>query len=303
MDEMTRVQRLSRPTQWPVDVVLDTDAYNEVDDPFALAYLLLSPDKIRLQAVLAAPFLNEKAASPAEGMEKSYEEILRVLRMCPSAGEIPVYRGAEAFLPDEGAPVLSEAVEQLIRLAEAQPAEKPLYVVAIGAITNVASALLHRPEIAEKIVVVWLGGHAHSWPDTCEFNMFSDYAAARVVFGCGVPLVQLPCWGVVSHLAASGAELEQALEGKNPLCQYLLDKVRREVNAAEKTVWSRIIWDVSAAAWLIRPDSLKDTLTHSPIPSYDGHYGHSSTRHLMRYVYQLDRDSIFADLFEKLAQA
>ena len=77
----------------------------------------------------------------------------------------------------------------------AQPDDQPLYVVAIGAITNVASALLMKPEIAEKIVLVWLGGHAWTWPDTREFNLIQDVAAARVVFGCGVPLVQLSCMG------------------------------------------------------------------------------------------------------------
>lgn len=56
--------------------------------------------------------------------------------------------------------------------------EKPLYVVAIGAITNVASALLMRPEIKDRMVLVWLGGNSLEWPDNKEFNLFQDVAAA-----------------------------------------------------------------------------------------------------------------------------
>ena len=79
-------------------------------------------------------------------------------------------------------------------------------MISIGAITNIASAILLNPEITGRIVVVWLGGHALGWPDTEEFNMVQDIAAARIVFGCGVPLVQLPCMGVVSEFATTGPE-------------------------------------------------------------------------------------------------
>ena len=78
--------------------------------------------------------------------------------------------------------------------------ENPLYVVAIGAITNISSALLRNPEIKNRIVLVWLGGHAFHWPDNREFNLYQDVAGARIVCGCGVPLVLLPCMGVVSEL-------------------------------------------------------------------------------------------------------
>lgn len=61
-----------------VDVVLDTDAYNEIDDQFAISYLLRSKDKLNPKAIYAAPFLNSKSSSPKDGMEKSYNERLFV---------------------------------------------------------------------------------------------------------------------------------------------------------------------------------------------------------------------------------
>ncbi|MBS7176891.1 MAG: nucleoside hydrolase, partial [Clostridiales bacterium] len=56
MDEKL-IRRLRRP-EGKVDVVLDTDTYNEIDDQFALSYLVKSDDKLNLKAVYAAPFHN-----------------------------------------------------------------------------------------------------------------------------------------------------------------------------------------------------------------------------------------------------
>ncbi len=55
----------------------------------------------------------------------------------------------------------SAAVEDLIARASADRPD-PLYVVAIAAPTNIASALLAAPEIVERIVVVWLGGNVNA---------------------------------------------------------------------------------------------------------------------------------------------
>ena len=153
-------ERILHRLRWPekpVDVVLDTDTYNEVDDQFALAYMIASDDKLNVKGIYAAPFQNERAQTPALGMERSYREIENILNLCgrPELMQL-ARRGAARFLPDEKTPVDSEAAQDLIRLAMQRPDDSPLYVLAIAAITNVASALLMQPEIADKIVVVWL---------------------------------------------------------------------------------------------------------------------------------------------------
>lgn len=297
------LKRLERP-KGPVDVVIDTDTYNEVDDQFALAYLIRSDDKLNLKAIYAAPFKNEKADTPAEGMEKSYKEIANIVTLCgrPDLKEL-AYRGSTQYLQDENTPVESEAARNLVERAMAQPDEQPLYVIAIGCITNVASAILMQPEITKKIVLIWLGGNAYYWPDNREFNLWQDVAAARVVFGSGVPLVQLPCMGVVTHLATTGPELKHWIAGKNELCDYLYNIVRHdEEDVRGRKMWNRVIWDVSAVAWLLHDVFTFDTIEHSPIPTYDGYYVHSETRHFIKYVYHVNRDAIFEDLFNKLAR-
>lgn len=64
-----------------VDLVLDTDTYNEIDDQYALAYLLACGGKLRVKGLCAAPFFNQHSASPADGMRKSYDEILHLLKL------------------------------------------------------------------------------------------------------------------------------------------------------------------------------------------------------------------------------
>ena len=287
-----------------VDVVIDTDAYNEIDDQFALAYLLRSDEKLNCNAIYAAPFKNSLAATPAEGMEKSYHEILKILDLCGKselAGN--TYRGATCYLPDEESPILSDAVRDLIMRANARMSDDPLYVVSIGAITNVASAILADPTIIKKIVVVWLGGHALNWTHNREFNLMQDVAAARVVMGSGVPMVLLPCNGVVSSFAVSVPELEFWLRDSNPLCDYLIRILSdMEKRCSGGTVWSKPIWDVTAVAWLLNDNQrfmLEQTIP-APIPEYDHYYAFSEDRHPIKYIWYIHRNELLADLFNKL---
>lgn len=300
MDYITLIKNLQRP-QGQIDVVLDTDTYNEIDDQFAVAYMISYREKLNVKAFYAAPFYNNHSDSPEDGMEKSYQELLHLLELMKRNELKPiVFRGSTRYLESETTPVKSPAAEHLCELAMNYSTENPLYVVAIGAITNVASAILMKPEIIDRIVVVWLGGNAQHWPHTWEFNMFQDVAAARVVFGCGVPLVQLPCMGVVSAFTISEAELHYWLKGKNALCDYLVQHTIDEVTYADGKPWTRVIWDVTAVAWLVG-DFTKSILIPSPIPEYDHHYGNDPTRHMINYVYHVDRDKLVQDLFERLA--
>lgn len=308
MDELNSslLHRLQKPAGFAgkIDVVLDTDTYNEIDDQFALAYMMKSADKLHVKAIYAAPFHNEKSAGPADGMEKSFAEIHHILQLMDRADFAGnVFRGSTAYLRDEKTPVISDAARHLAGLAMAYSPAQPLYVVAIGAITNVASALLLNPEIAGRIVVVWLGGNAHEWPDNREFNCLQDVAAARVVTDSGVALVQLPCAGVVSAFATCAGELDMYLRGKNKLCDYLVDMAEREGAAGSRYgVWSRVIWDVTAVGWLLDDDFMLDKLVPMPIFQYDHHYSFDCRRPFMRYVYHINRDALFEDLFKKLVR-
>lgn len=302
MTNERRLQNLSVPNG-RIDVVLDTDAYNEIDDQFAIAYLLKSKDKLTTKALYAAPFLNDKSISPEDGMNRSYDEIIKILSLMGENAE--VYRGSVRYLDDETTPVISDAAKDLANRAEAYSPENPLYVVAIGAITNVASAILLNPKVAENTVVVWLGGHALHYHHTQEFNMRQDVAAARVVMGSGVPFVQLPCMGVVSSFTVSKPELEFWLKGKNDLADYLAQNTIKEADSyAQGMAWTRVIWDVTAVAWLLNDEErfMESRVITTPVPTYDNFYATDYNGYPMRYVYNINRDNLMTDLFQKIAE-
>ena len=278
-------------------IILDTDTYNEIDDQFALAYAMLSPDKVELLSVNAAPFLNSRSTSAADGMEKSYNEIFRIMKLVDPEANIPVYRGSDAFLTNKETPVESPACDNIINTV--MNSDELVYIVAVGAITNVASAIIKCPEIVNRMVVIWLGGHALHWQDTREFNLKQDVAAAQIVLDSKVPFVQIPCNGVCTEFLTTIPELEYYLRGKNDLCDYLVDIVSSYTK--KPYGWSKVVWDVTAVAAIVEPKALDMVIIPTPILTSDCHYAKDDARHPYIYVRRIRRDPIYADMFEKLA--
>lgn len=135
--------------------------------------------------------------------------------------------------------------------------------------------------------------------------MRQDVAAARVVMGCGVPFVQLPCQGVVSSFTVSGSELETWLKGKTALSDYLAKNTIEEAETyAKGTPWTRCIWDVTAVAWLFNDNDrfMLSRIIPTPVPTYDNFYAINQNGLPMRYVYHIERDALMADLFEKITR-
>lgn len=299
LNETFRLKQLTPPSG-KIRMVLDTDTYNEVDDQFALAYAILSPGKIDLQAVYAAPFKNHRSESPGDGMEKSYQEIRKLLKMLGKSSDGFAFRGSDRYLKDLNKPIRSDAALDLIKKAMDSNPEDPLYVVPVGCITNIASAILIEPKIIENIVVVWLGGNGLNWPHQKEFNLAQDVLAAQVVFNSGVPFVVMPCRPVVSHFHTTIPELEHNLKGKNELSDYLYNIVLEY--SGGKTAWSKVIWDVTAVAWLVNSSWIQTDLVHSPVLTDQVTYSIDHSRHFIRMATSLNRDAIFRDLFGKLGK-
>lgn len=341
-DEM--IKRLAPPTG-KIRMVLDTDTFNEVDDQFALSYVLMSEDRLDLKAVYAAPFcgtffqnlLNTNDVTVPmtdnlqEGLELSYEEILKIYKLLDKSPEGKVYRGSASYMTEAGKPVESAAARDLVK--RAMSSDDLLYVVAIGEITNIASAILMEPEIINKIVVVWLGGQPLHWAHTVEFNIGQDPLATQTVLDSGVPLVLVPCMAVASHLTTTVDELNAQLKGKSKIGTYLADTVISQLSPEVANNMlslfrltylkgmddydsslednfkfsgmapSRIIWDISTIGYMINPLWCPSTLTPAPRMTDDLKWEFSNDRHLMRVVNYCYRDGIFGDMFAKLSKA
>lgn len=295
-------QRLEAPKS-KVQAVLDTDTYNEIDDQFAVAYALRSSDRMAIEAVYAAPYLNDRSTSAGDGMRKSYDEILRILARLKQTDKNFAYRGSDVFMPSASKPVESPAAKDLIGKAM-QQRNAPLYVITIGAPTNVSSALLMEPEIKDRIVVVWLGGQPFDWHTASEFNLKQDIHASRILYDSGVALVNIPATNVSEHLRTTVPEMERFLKGKSPIADYLYSefvKYTQQHSPASAFAYSKVIWDISAVAWLIEPKWVPSRVVASPGLTDDLKYQKRTGKHPVRVAIHADRDRIFNDLFRKLA--
>ena len=350
--------RLAPPRAVP-RIVIDTDAANEIDDQFALAWALLSPQQLRIEAVYAAPFSFEHrrqemirareardhpaGATPADlelaqqhegalahaqrqgwaleqlalapfnppevGMERSYREILTVFEKCGVPHRDRAMRGSGGYLRGLDSPWRSEAAEHLVRSARDTPPDEPLYVVALGCLSNVASALLMAPDICERIVVVWTAGYPSHAPQTnFAFNLEQDMLATSVVLDSGVPHVYLPGYHVGAQLRLSTPEIERHVAGRGAIGSYLHHLFTHnplwEMLGIDSLVGhSWVIWDMINIAWLLDPAWVPSDLTTTPLLGADRKWRHDGARHPMREAYGVQRDAIFGDFFRKLDAA
>jgi inosine-uridine nucleoside N-ribohydrolase len=337
-------------------VIIDTDTANEIDDQYALAWALLSPDRVRLEGVTAVPFSfahhkddlirsvailkrggpenpdeekfmgglagwaqrmvdagrdpNETLFTlPKEGAELSYQEILRVFEKCGVDHEGKVHRGSPGYLENLDAPLDTPAARFIIESVRRRE-DGPVYVLAMGALTNIASALLMAPDIIDNMVVVWTAGFPTYAPFSNEpsLNLVQDRLSSRLLFDCGVPQVYLPGYHVGAQLKISLPEMERFVKGHGAIGDYLHQLYTNNplhemfaITGAEAKTW--VIWDIINVAWLLDPAYVSTFDTHSPILDTDLYWRQDSSRHPMVEAYDLNRDAIFEDFYSCLTKA
>ncbi len=321
-DDAWYTSRLALPAGTP-RIVIDTDTANEIDDQFALAWALLSPAQLRVEAVYAEPFSFAHRRSnfphaapdapffnaPGVGMARSYDEILAVYRHLGLPAQGKVFRGSAGYLPSATQALRSDAVDHLIALARDHTEPQPLYVVALGCVTNIASALLLAPDIVDRVVVVWTSGFPSHAPQVNDsFNLEQDLHASRVLLDSGVPLVYLPGFHVGAQLRLSMAEMERYVQGQGAMGNYLHHLFTHNplwpmlgIDSFYAHSW--VIWDVINIAWLLDPAWVPSDLVRTPRLDADRRWQAAAGRPLMREAFAVQRDAIFADFFRKLEAA
>ena len=278
-----------------LNVILDTDTYNECDDQFALAYMLKSQDIFNVEAITVAPYSHKKIdVSVKEGQALSYNEILKICNWLNFDTTNKVFKGSNDYMMN-GYDESNDAINKIIEIALKND---KTYIMAIGAITNVALAIKKEPKIIDKIEVIWLGGHSFLQKDNLEFNFRQDMEAVKTVFESNVKLTVIPCKNVASNLRTSIYELNHYLKDKSELCNYLIDRFYNDgYHGIQKR---RVIWDISVVAYLINRNWFKEEMISCPKINDDTTYSKTQNRHKITMVNDLDADKIYADLFGKL---
>jgi inosine-uridine nucleoside N-ribohydrolase len=190
-----------------IPVVLSTDVGNEIDDQWAITYLLLQP-RFEVLGVMSA---HAPSISPPAG-HTSYRILVDVvenrlgIRTHP-----PLIEGGSLPLENARTPRPSPAASFLIDSSRHFSKENRLTVLMIGAATDVASAILTDPTIVDRIRVIQMGFTDEQ--NGNEFNIANDVAAAQAILDSNVPLVIGP--GKVCRASLS-LTLDQAREMLTP---------------------------------------------------------------------------------------
>lgn len=217
----------------PVRMIIDTDT--AADDSFALLVGLLHPNA-QLEAIT---IVNGNV-----GFDQQVQNALITIAAAGRAGEVPVHLGARVplmrpwraanahgdgkgnhdFPATSQQPSTERAADAIVRLVNENPGE--IELLAIGPLTNIATAILLDRELPRKVKHLWImGGCDNSIGNVtaaAEYNFYVDPEAAACVLSAGFD-VSIVTWTLTLAQAWwSDRQLAQIREIPTSLAEYFL---------------------------------------------------------------------------------
>lgn len=301
-----------------VRVIIDNDLSGDPDGLVALAHHLLSPS-VDIRGVIGTHLRpgDHWAAEQGDVPAAAVAMAAKVAKLCKRA-DVRIVPGARPQLADHETPQDSEGVRLIIEEAMRDDFDTPLYVCCGASLTEIASAWLLEPRIAERLTVVWIGGHEHAGaplapgaPDM-EYNLAIDPMAAQVVFNrSDLRVWQFPR-DAYRQALASRAELQQRMGRSGKLGRFLFERlggvaatvaglgmIARETYVLGDSplvlataLQAMFESDTSSCRWVDLP---------CPFIGDDGLYVENPAGRPLRVFTQLDNRLWLEDLYAKLA--
>lgn len=262
-----------QPAEMPgrLSLIVDTDA--GTDDLIAIAFLLARPD-VEIQAI--------NTVNGVAHADAGARNVLRLLRAANRRVEVYVgadqpLEGRDAFpaewrqqademtaLPSQTSrrPPRSDAVSAL--LARLRNSQTPVSVLALGPLTNIATALQREPRTMAKIAqLVIMGGAidvAGNAPENAatpvaEWNMYVDPTAASLVFKAGLPITLVPLDATNQVPIDRAFVMSFIAHDRPPLGRIVADLLQAQRAMIDAHAY--YAWDPLAAVAALEPDVLK----------------------------------------------
>ena len=279
--------------------ILTTDCGAETDDQWALAHLLLSTE-LDLRAVITTHASSIRLSS-ARSAEKAAEVIRQVLPA--RASSLPVVAGSPEPLQDAKIPRENAGLDLLLRLSREFSESRRLIVFAIGAGTDVASAILKDPSISNRITVVAMG--FEDWPEGRDFfNVKNDPFAWQVILNSDVPLVIGSATVGKRGLKLTRAEAAALMRSHGPTGEYLYsqfdDWLTRQPKLVARVVapetW--VIWDEVVVAYAL--GLARGHEVPRPQLQPDLSFSHPDTKKRMTWLDEVDTEKLWRDFTRKI---
>jgi purine nucleosidase len=302
-------------------VITDNDYSGDPDGLYQLAHLLLSPS-IDLRVVIGSHLAPGDPQDPSERTaDHAREEALKVMELLGRARSVPALAGSNVRLPDGKTPRDSAAARAIIEEAMRADTDLPLYLTLGGGLTELASAYMLEPRIADRLIAIWIGGPEYadlgappfSGRDP-EYNLNIDLVATQVVFNDSpIRLWQVPR-NAYRQCLVSMAELLVRVAPMGAIGAHLYEKIRAVVDVfarrGDNLGETFILGDNPLALLTALQSSFQADTTSSQFVSLrapritdEGAYAPGNSPRSIRVYTRLDVRLMLEDLFLKLQAA
>ncbi len=273
-------------------VIIDTDFANELDDLYAVALAIATPERFKIEGFIATHF-NNSCPGP-KSIQKSYDLLSEFLEIAGASGKYTIKKSADP-ISYYGYPSEGEGVDFIIERAHASTENDPLWVVGLGAATNLASAILKDPTIIPKVRYVFHSRSEYSWPERSkQFNVMGDIHAARTLLAKNVPLV----WFDTGTNIRCSVDYDKNFIGTlEPVGAYL-HNYRMNHPWKECQTDSKGFYDLGDIVWMIAPEIGTSEIIPAPTMDQFMFFDHTKTVGQMLRVYDIDNAATW-DIFHK----
>ena len=299
-------------------VIVDNDFGGDPDGLFQLVHQILSPSA-EIRGIIGShlkpgdPF--DPSSETAVNAAKKAKELLEVMKLQNS---FSVYEGSNLQLKDAKTPNISEGAKAIVKEAMRTDVKTPLYVVCGAGLTEIASAYLMEPKIADRLTLIWIGGPEYtdlaSPPPgytPLEYNLGIDITAGQVIFNDS----KIPIWHVPRNAyrqtLLSYSELLLKVKTTGKTGEYLSEKIEslmKRVQQFNLHIGETYIMGDSPLVLLTAlqssfeadPSSSSYVLKQSPLINAQGLYETNHNGRNIRVYNQLDTRLMFEDFFAKL---
>ncbi|NQX63586.1 nucleoside hydrolase [Paenibacillus qinlingensis] len=285
------------PEKKQIRVIINSDAKCEADDQYAIVHAILSP-RLQIKGIIGAHY----GTRSATGAEDSYQEILHVLDLMGLSEKYYVVKGANHKIPNNQTAVPSDGADMIIQEAMKDD-PLPLFVTFQGALTDLASAYLQEPRIADRLTAVWIGGGTYPGGNT-EFNLSNDIEAAQVVFNSPIPLWQVPK-NVYDMVRVGLAELAVKVRPHGEIGRYLFEYlIQHNIKNGDRLQWPKgeiwVLGDSPAVSLLLDDQEFDYDYIEAPEITLEMGYRPKPGNRKIRVYRRVDSRFLLEDFYAKL---
>ena len=277
-------------------VIVNTAAMNEADVQYAIVHAVLTPS-FDLHGIIPAHYGTRKTPT---SLKESHDETVKLLRLMDLLDDVLVADGATGAMPDESTPVDSAGAQLIIKEAMKDD-DRPLHVAFYGPVTDISSALLLEPRIADRnLRILWIGGGV--WPNGGrEYNLSNDIHAANVLMKSTVEVWQIPR-STYRTMSVGYAELIEKIYPQGEIGKYLVEQLLEHNANTNPWMEYRSLGDSPCIGIIMDPECGK--WSWRPAPTFDAqmHYAHTGQYRPIRVYENVNTRFVHEDLFAKLAQ-